>query len=127
MKLKRSTRNLLYVLLIVIMLLTLYSIFNTGNPESLFRVVVSDPAYDLVITVGLAVCVGVLVILITASREHNSIEHLLDINSEYIHELRSKGKTDMEIAESFLRQMGSRAGLLHRLAKRRVLRYLSKL
>jgi hypothetical protein len=126
MKLKRSTRNLLYVLLIVFMGLTLYSIFNTGNPESLFRLFVGDPAYDLLITVGLALCVGVLVILITASREHNSIEHLLDINSEYIHELRSKGKTDMEIAESFLEEIGSKGGVLHRLAKRRVLRYLSR-
>jgi uncharacterized membrane protein YccC len=127
MKLKRSTRILLYVLLIVFMLLTLYSIFNTGNPDSLFRVILSDPAYDLVIAVGLALCVGVLVILITASREHNSLEHLLDINSEYIHELRSRGRTDTEIAESFLDKLGSRQGLLHRLAKRRVLRYLSKL
>jgi hypothetical protein len=127
MRLKRSTRILLYVLLIVFMLLTLYSIFNTGNTESLFRVIVKDPAYDLVITVTLALCVGVLVILITASREQNSIEHLLEINSDYIHELRSKGRTDTEIAESFLRQLGSSQGMLYRLAKRRILRYLSKL
>lgn len=127
MKLKRSTRIGLYFLLVLVMLLTLYSIFNTGNPQSLFRVIVSVPDYDLIITVGLALCVGVLVILITASREHNSLEHLLDINSGYIHELRNKGKTDTEIAESFLGQIGSRQGLLHRLAKRRVLRYLSKL
>ena len=89
--------------------------------------IIRDPGYDLVITVGLALCVGVLVILITASREQNSLEHLLEINTEHIHELRRKGRTDTEIAESFLRQMGSRQGLLHRLAKRRVLRYLSKL
>jgi hypothetical protein len=127
MKLKRSTRVLLYILLIVFMLLTLYSIFNTGNPKSLFRLIISDPAHDLVITVGLALCVGVLVILITASREQNSLEHLLEINSDYIHELRSRGKTDIEIADSFLSKMGSKDGLLHRLAKRRVLRYLSKL
>lgn len=127
MKLKRSTRNVLYALLVVFMIITLYSIFNTGNPESLFRLIIRDPGYDLVITVGLALCVGVLVILITASREQNSLEHLLEINTEHIHELRRKGRTDTEIAESFLRQMGSRQGLLHRLAKRRVLRYLSKL
>jgi hypothetical protein len=127
MKLKRSTRIFLYFLLVVLMLLTLYSIFNTGNPQSLFRFVISDPDYDLIITVGLALCVGVLVILITASREHNSLEHLLDINSEYIQELRGKGKTDTEIADSFLEQIGSKQGLLHSLAKRRVLRYLSKL
>ena len=127
MKLKRSTRILLYVLLIVFMLLTLYSIFNAGNTESLFRVIISDPAYDLVLTVCLALCVGVLVILITASREQNSLEHLLEINSDHIQELRGKGRTDTEIAESFLTEMGSKGGLLHSLAKWRVLRYLSKL
>ena len=127
MKLKRSTRVFLYVLLAVFMVFTLYSIFNTGNTRSLFRLIIPNPAYDLVITVGLALCVGVLVILITASREQNSLEHLLEINTEYIYELRRKGRTDMEIAESFLQQIGSRQGLLYRLAKRRVLRYLSKL
>jgi hypothetical protein len=127
MKLRRSTRIVLYVLLAVLMLFTLYSIFNAGNPKSLFRMVVKDPSYDLAITVGLALCVGVLVILITASREENTLEHLLQINNEYIHELRRKGKTNTEIADSFLSEIGSRRGLLYRLAKRRVLRYLSKL
>jgi hypothetical protein len=109
------------------MILTLYAIFNTGNPQSLFRVVIEDPAYDVAVTVGSALCVGVLVILLTASREQNSIEHLLEINTDYIRQLRRKGRSDAEIAASFLENIGSRSGLLHRLAKRRVLRYLSKL
>jgi len=127
MKLKPSVRLVLYVLLAVLLLFTLYSIFNTGNPKSLFRLVVKDPAYDLVITVGLAFCVAVLVILITASREQSSLEHLLEINIEFIRQLRGKGRSDEQICDSFLSRIGSRGGMLHRLAKRRVLRYLSKL
>jgi hypothetical protein len=127
MKIKRSARYLLFVLLGVFMLFTLYSIFNTGNPNSLFRFIVKDPSYDLAVTVALAVSVGVLVILLTASREQNSLEHLLEINLEHIQRLRRKGRNDAEIADSFLREVGSRQGFLHSIAKRRVLRYLSKL
>lgn len=127
MKLRRSTRNLLYGLLVLFLVLTFYSIFNAGNPNSLFRFLVGNASYDLVITLGLGVGIGVLVVLITASREENSLRNLLDINADHIRRLRRKGKTDIEIAESFLGELGSRSGFLHGLAKRRVLRYLSKL
>ena len=127
MKATRTTRLVMFILLGVFSLLAFYAIFNTGNPNSLFRLVVKDASYDLLITVGLGLSIGLLVILITATRERTSLTHLLEINTDYIRELRRKGKTDVEIADSFLRQMGSKQGLLHRLAKRRVLRYLSKL
>jgi len=127
MKATRTTRLVMFILLGFFSLLVFYAVFNTGNPNSLFRLVVRDPSYDLLITVALGVVVGALVIIITATREGSSLTHLLEINSGYIGELRSKGRTDMEIADSFLEKLGSKAGLLHRLAKRRVLRYLSKL
>lgn len=127
MKATRTTRLVMFILLGFFSLLVFYAVFNTGNPNSLFRLVVRDPSYDLLITVALGVVVGALVIIITATREGSSLTHLLEINNDYIGELRSKGRTDMEIADSFLEKLGSKAGLLHRLAKRRVLRYLSKL
>ena len=127
MKAKRISRIVMFVLLGFFSILVFYAIFNTGNPGSLFRLVVKDSSYDLLITLGLGLVVGALVILITATRQGSSLTHLLEINSDFIRELRRKGKTDIEIADSFLKQMGSRQGILHRLAKRRVLRYLSKL
>jgi hypothetical protein len=127
MKIKRSWRIVLYALLGVFSILTFYAIFNTGNPNSLFRLIVKDTSFDLFITLGLALVVGVLVILLTATREESSLSHLLQVNEEYIQQLRGKGKTNVEIAESFLSELGSRSGILHGLAKRRVLRYLSKL
>jgi hypothetical protein len=127
MKAKRISRITMFGLLGVFSLLAFYAIFNTGNPNSLFRYIVKDTSYDLVFTLGFGLVVGALVILITATRDESGLTHLLEINTEYIYELRQKGKTDMEIADSFLSKMGSRQGLLHRLAKRRVLRYLSKL
>ena len=123
---KDSVRKVLWVLLAVFMVLAFYAIFNAGNPNSLFRLIVADPGYDVLITLILGGCVFVLVIALTAGRK-SSIRHLLEINSEYIRELRGKGRSDVEIAESFLTEMGSKGGLLHSLAKWRVLRYLSKL
>ena len=127
MKATRISRIVMFILLGIFSLLAFYSIFNTGNPDSIFRLIIKDSSYDLAITLGLGLVIGALVILITATREDTGLTHLLDINTEYIHELRRNGRTDMEIADSFLKQIGSRQGLLHRLAKRRVLRYLSKL
>ncbi len=127
MKATRTSRLVMFILLGFFSLLVFYAVFNTGNPNSLFRLIVKDPSYDLLITVALGIVVGALVIVITATREGSNLTHLLEINNGYIRELRSKGRTDMEIADSFLRQLGSKEGLLHRLAKRRVLRYLSKL
>jgi hypothetical protein len=127
MKATRTSRLVMFILLGVFSLLAFYAIFNTGNPTSLFRLIIKDASYDLVVTLGLGLAIGSLVILITATREGSSLTHLLEINSDYIRELRRKGKTDNEIADSFLSKLGSKDGLLHRLAKRRVLRYLSKL
>jgi hypothetical protein len=123
---KDSVRKVLWVLLAVFMVLAFYAIFNAGNPNSLFRLIVADPGYDVLITLILGGCVFVLVIALTAGRK-SSIRHLLEINIEYIQDLRGKGRSDVEIAESFLTEMGSKGGLLHSLAKWRVLRYLSKL
>ena len=76
---------------------------------------------------GVALVVAVLVILLTTQREQ-SLRHLLDLNVEYIRELRRKGKSDVEIAESFLTELKvQKGGLLYSLAKNRVMRYLSQL
>jgi hypothetical protein len=119
-------QTLLYVLLVVFMVLTFYAIFNAGNPRSIFRLLVRDPGYDVLITVVLAACVGALVILLNV-RQGSALQHLLEINREYILQLRRKGQSDGEIADSFLQKLGSRKGMLHALAKRRVLRYLSQI
>ena len=100
MKAKRISRTVMFVLLGIFSLLVFYAVFNTGNPNSLFRLIVKDPSYDLLITLGLGLVVGSMVVIITATREGSSLTHLLEINTDYIRELRRKGKTDMEIADT---------------------------
>jgi hypothetical protein len=124
---KDAARKIVWILLAVFMVLAFYGIFNAGNPRSFFRLVVRDPAYDVAVTLGLSAVIVVLVILLTTTREQ-TFTRLLDVNADYIKELRSKGRSDLEIAESFLNELKvGRRGLLYSLAKRRVLRYLSKL
>jgi hypothetical protein len=124
---KSALRLALFILVILLLLLTFYGIFNTGNPNSIFRLVVKDPAYDVTITVALAVVSFALIILLTMGGGQNRLQHLLETNRDHIQSLRSKGKSDVFIADSFLSEIGAKSGVLYRLAKRRVLRYLSKL
>ncbi len=126
---KPGIRKLLYIILIILVVPTFYSIFNIGNPKSLFRHIIADPSYDIVITVFLAVCMaGIGIALSQQTKRENSIEHMLDVNKEHIQFLKRKGKTDYAIAEEFLQQMQvERKGVLYKLAIRKVLRYLDKM
>ena len=126
---KTTTRNLLYALLAVLVVPTFYSIFNMGNPNSLFRHIVPDPAYDRLITVALALSMAAIGLIIsTQTRSDRSLEHMLDINADHIRELRRKGRSNEEIADEFIEKMGiEKKGFLYRMAKRRVLRHLSKM
>jgi hypothetical protein len=124
---RESVRRILWVLLAVFMGLTFYGIFNAGNPRSLFRLAVPDPSYDVAVTLGLSAVVAVLVVLLTMGREQ-SLRHQLDLNADHMRELRKSGKSDEAIAESFLEALQvRRGGVLYGLAKRQVMRYLSKL
>jgi hypothetical protein len=67
------------------------------------------------------------VVLLTMGREQ-TLRHLLDLNADYMRQLRRKGQPDERIAESFLTELRVReGGILYSLAKNRVMRYLSKL
>jgi hypothetical protein len=127
MEKKPALRVALFILVVVLLLLTFYGIFNAGNPNSIFRLVIKDPAYDVTITVALAVVSFVLILLLTAGGGRSRLHALLEVNRDHIESLRRKGKSDAFIAESFLSELGVKSGILYRLAKRRVLRYLSKL
>jgi hypothetical protein len=123
---KESTRRTLFILLIVLMVLDFYAIFNAGNPRSLFRFLIPDPRYDVLLTLLLSCGVLVVVLILTAERT-GRLKGLLDMNRDYILELRGKGRSDAEIADSFLNELKAPPGLLRSLARARVLRYLARL
>jgi hypothetical protein len=123
---KNSTRRALFILAVILLALDFYAIFNAGSPRSLFRLLTADPRYDVPITLALSVAVVALALLLTAERS-SRLKSLLDLNRGYILELRGKGKSDEEIADSFLNELKAPRGLLRSLARTRVMRYLSKL
>jgi len=116
----------LFVLVVALLALDFYAIFNAGNPRSLFRFLLADARYDVLLTLVLSFGVVVLVLVLTAERT-GRLKGLLDMNRDFILELRGKGRSDAQIAESFLDELKAPAGVLRSLARRRVLRYLSKL
>jgi len=125
-RMKEPTRKFLFILVAVLLVLDLYAIFNAGNPRSLFRLLIADTRYDAAITLVLSVGVVVLALVLTAERR-GRLNSLLDMNRDYILELRGKGRSDREIAESFLDELKAPAGVLRSLARGRVMRYLSRL
>jgi hypothetical protein len=78
------------------------------------------------LTLALSFAVLVVVLILTAERT-GRLKGLLDLNRDYILELRGRGRSDGEIADSLLDELKAPPGLLRSLARRRVLRYLSKL
>ena len=80
----------------------------------------------MAVTLVLSFAVVVLVLVLTAERT-GRLKGLLDMNREFILELRRKGKSNEEIAESFLNELKAPPGVLRSLARGRVMRYLSKL
>jgi hypothetical protein len=123
---KETTRRTLFILVVALMALDFYAIFNAGNPRSLFRLLLADTRYDILITLLLSFAVVLLVLVLTAERS-GRLKGMLDMNRDYILELRGKGRSDGQIAESFLNELKAPAGVLRSLARVRVMRYLAKL
>ena len=123
---KESTRRALFIVVVALLALDFYAIFNAGSPRSLFRFILADARYDVLLTLILSIGVVALALVLTAERT-GRLKGLLDMNREFILELRRKGKSNGEIADSFLNELKAPPGLLRSLARARVMRYLSKL
>ncbi len=124
---KQRTQWVLYILLVPFTALVFYGIFNAGNPHSLFRVFIPDPAYDLTVTLVFGIIVAILAISLFAGRNESPLKGILEMNREHVQNLRNQGLSEPEIAESFLKEVGSTKGFMHWVVKRRIIRYLSKL
>lgn len=128
---RKKRHTFLYILLVVLMVAGFYMIFNAGNPNSFMRVLVSDPSYDIAITMG--ICAGIVIIsgfMMSGSKREReeSIEGMLRLNLDYIKQLKAEGKSDEKISESFLDKLGvKKSGIFRVMAKRRTLQFLSEI
>ena len=117
---------IIYVLMIIIGLVAMYSLLNAGNPDSLLRPIFPDPKYDLYVAMISSALVFIFGFFVFFSRDQESFRQLVELNAEKIRELREAGKKDEEIADSILAAMGSYGGYKHNMARKKLLIYLSE-
>ena len=117
---------IIYVLMIIVGLVAMYSLLNAGNPDSLLRPIFPDPKYDLYVAMISSVVIFILGFFVFFSRDQESFRQLVELNAEKIRELREAGKKDEEIADSILAAMGSYSGYKHNMARKKLLIYLSE-
>ena len=116
----------IYVLMVIIGLVAMYSLLNAGNPDSLLRPIFPDPKYDLYVAMVSSVLVFILGFFVFFSRDQESFRQLVRLNADQIREQRGAGKKDEEIADSILAAMGSYGGYKHNMARKKLLIYLSE-
>ncbi len=117
---------IIYGLMILIGIVAMYSLLNTGNPESLLRPIFPDPRTDFYVAVISSVLVFILGFIVFYSRDRQGFQHLVKMNADQIRNYRQKGKSDEEIADSILAAMGSTSGYRHNLARKKLIIALSE-
>jgi hypothetical protein len=122
-----SLRKILYFMLAIIMMIDFYLIFNAGSPNSLLRLLIKSTDYDISITVGLSIIIVLISFSMIRDNDQNSIIKILERNSGHIAEQKKMNLSDDEIADSFMKELGSKKGALHAIVRWRVVRYLSKM
>jgi predicted membrane channel-forming protein YqfA (hemolysin III family) len=122
----QAIKYLIYILMVVIGVITMYTILNAGNPKSLLRPYFPDPQHDIYLALLSSIIVFVLGFFVFYSRDREGFEHIIQLNEKRIRELRQTGKQDEEIAASILSVMGSHSGYRQRMAQRKLVAYLSE-
>ena len=122
----KSTLYAVYVFMILIGLVAMYALLNTGSPHSVLRHIFPDPHSDFYVAIVSSVLVFILGFVVFYSRDQESLRQLVQLNADQIRRLRRDGKRDDEIADSILAAMGSQSGYRHNLARKKLLIYLSE-
>ncbi|MDC7124649.1 MAG: hypothetical protein PQJ46_03730, partial [Spirochaetales bacterium] len=125
MKIKKHF--IIYIFLFLLMILDVYSIFNAGNPDSIFRYLIKDSGWDYIITAVISILIILLVTLLNSQNRsvNDPIYLALQANKSYVKELREKGKTDSEIALSFAGELNENK-LAQKVAYKKALKYMKR-
>ncbi|UCG07336.1 MAG: hypothetical protein JSV83_01390 [Desulfobacterales bacterium] len=117
---------IVYALMILIGFVAMYSLLNTGNPDSLLRLFFPDPQVDFYIAVISSTLVFILGFVVFYSRDRESFRQLVQLNAGQIREARKIKRSDEEIADSILAAMGSTGGYRHNMARKKLIIALSE-
>jgi hypothetical protein len=72
----------------------MYSLLNTGNPDSLLRPFMPEPQDDFYVAIISSVLVFVLGFFVFHSRDREGFRQLVKLNADQIRNFRRKGKSD---------------------------------
>ena len=122
----KTLRVMIHVLMVLIGLVAMYAILNAGNPKSLLRPLLPDPAHDLYAAMIASGAVFVLGFFVFFFRDREDFRQLIALNADRIRSLRRKGKEDGQIADSMLAALGSYNGYRHWLARKKLIVYLAE-
>ena len=111
--------------MVLIGLVAMYSLLNAGNPDSLLRPILPNPAHDVYVAVVSSVLVFILGFFVFFSRDQEGFQQLIEINADRIRSMRKRKKTDAQIADSMLAAMGSTGGYRHNLARKKLVAHLA--
>ncbi len=114
-----------YVLMVLTGLVAMYSLLNTGSPDSLLRPILPNPAHDVYVAVISSVLVFILGFFVFFSRDQEGFRQLIELNADRIRSMRQRKRTDAQIADSILAAMGSTGGYRHNMAKKKLMAYLA--
>ena len=117
---------IIYTLMILIGLVAMYTLLNAGNPNSLLRPIFPDPRNDVYVALITSILVFVLGFVVFYARDREGFGQLIAMNAEKIRKLRKKGKADEEIAKSILSAMGIYRGYRYKMARKKLVAYLSE-
>lgn len=123
---KQKTIVSLYFLLAFLMLIDFYLIFNVGNPNSIVRYIIPSTDWDMALTLLVSVVIALLSFVVFKDRKNNPVANMLIQNRSYILELRAEGKSDSDIADSFVEELNPRRYGKERIRKM-VLKFLAEM
>jgi hypothetical protein len=124
--LPKTLKIIIIALMTLVGLLAMYAILNAGNPNSLLRSFLPDPAADVYVALAASLIVFVLGFFIFFDRDRQGFRELVRMNADQIRRLRGQGQSDEVIADAILAAMGSRSGYRHNLARKKLLIALSE-
>lgn len=122
----KPLQYIFYGVMVLISLLAMYSLLNAGNPHSLLRPLFPDPQDDIYVAMVSSALVFVFGFFVFFSRDREGFRNLVALNGDKIRALRRKRKSDEAIADEILAAMGSQGGYKHKLARRKLIIYLSE-
>ena len=121
-----SLRPIFYILMSIAGVVAGYSLLTATSPHSLLRHIAPDPRDDVYIAFGASFLVFIIGFALFFLKDADQFLEIVRLNQPRIDQLRKEGSADAAIADSILGAMGIAPGRQRRLAKKKLIAYMSQ-